>query len=164
MRTLFLIMFFASISLTSNAEILESLPPCNLGNGGPLDASALLEMRECVFDRPISLTLNYIIVDSLGHPVDSEDYGACRHYDSKEWQESNRRQIKKLGFAQALLAGHPEIVSVRVAYYRNGKERGAYPSVDKLCAILKSFSPALQNCIFDGNKRGYPRIVINIGR
>jgi hypothetical protein len=161
MRTLFTILFL--LALPAYGEVLESLPYCKLPDG-PMDASRLLEFNDCTFDRPLSLTLNYVIVDSLGHPVDSEDYGPCRHYDSKEWQISNPGEVKKLRFAQALLSRHPEIVNVRIEYYRNGKERVSYPNVDKLCSMLKGFSSGLQKCVFGGSKRGYPRIVISIGK
>jgi len=165
MKPLFLLALAFSLSLTTRvaAQQIESLPPCNLPDG-PIDASRLLELRDCTFDRPLSLTLNYIIVDSLGHPVDSEDYGRCRHYDSREWMESNGREIKKLTYAQVLLSRHPEITYVKIDYYRNGKEKGNYPSVDGICSILKSFSSSLQSCRFGNNLRGYPRIVISIGR
>jgi hypothetical protein len=148
------------------AEQLESLPACQYSR----DANGLVSVEEftskvdCITPVNTQIVLNYVIVDDLGHPVDSEDYGKCKHYDTKEYQESHPLEIRKLVALKGILDGHPEATTLKIEFYRNGKEKGTYPSLKKICSYIQALNPNIQKCIGGKTYNGYPRIVVNISR
>jgi hypothetical protein len=148
------------------AEQLESLPQCEYvkDKNGLVSLAEFVSKKDCIAPVNTEITLNYIIVDDMGHPVDSENYGKCKHYDTKMYQESHPLQIRKLVALKGILDGHPEATTLKIEFYRNGKEKGTYPSLKKICSYIQALNPNIQKCIGGKTYNGYPRIVVNISR